>query len=371
MSIDFNGPKDKRQLGAVLAVPNLLLTTLAIVAPSLLPLQAGRISDSAPQSRSDQFGYAQVAVIGTGATPAIAQQSTSAPILKYQVIAEQPPRPLTLGFAAPAVPSLTTVRWDWSAPPPKAAVYSDPVVTHPLTLGIAPPPKIGQWSDSAPVTKFAVVAENKSSQLTLGIASSPPNILQQYDSAPAIKYQVQVDAYQNVLVQGIKNPPSPRQLSDSAPITKYQVVAQNQGSQLTIGYVLPAPPVALPLGLPVDQFQYQGKFATQVDAYPNVLVLGYPVPPPVIVTTDTHDGLPKRHKRKHDDTAQTQVIRESRLKPKKAKAPATVEAPKPLFVNVVADTLEDEEALMALIQRQDDEMLEQIELATHLLRTLH
>lgn len=94
--------------------------------------------------------------------------------------------------------------------------------------------------------------------------------------------------------------------------------------------------------------------------------------PPVTTAPDTHDDLRKRHKR-YDDTAQTQVIRESRLKPKKAKSaePALAPIVEPANAALYLDSPQDEEALMALIQRQDDEILAQIDLATHLLRTLH
>lgn len=91
------------------------------------------------------------------------------------------------------------------------------------------------------------------------------------------------------------------------------------------------------------------------------------------VTGDTHDGLPRR-KRHYDDSAQTQVIRESALRPKKARpakpdeSAAITEPHKP---SLVTDSPEDEESLLALIEIQDDEMFKQIELATHLLRTLH
>lgn len=84
--------------------------------------------------------------------------------------------------------------------------------------------------------------------------------------------------------------------------------------------------------------------------------------------TDTHDGLPKRRKR-FNDSAQTQVIRESQLKPKqrKEKKSATVVlAPAPSFDHA----LEDEELLA--LQLDEDERLNRIlELAASVLKTLH
>lgn len=85
---------------------------------------------------------------------------------------------------------------------------------------------------------------------------------------------------------------------------------------------------------------------------------------------DTHDG--GRKKRRYDDSAQTQVIRESALRPKKLSAKSVqAPAPKPVQPVVMTDAPEDEESLLALVELQDDEIFKQIELATHLLRTLH
>lgn len=259
MSIDFNAPKDKRALGAVLSVPNLLLTTLAVVVPVLLPRGAARATDSAPSIKAQVFnlatarpltlgipgpantiplplglplqlisapqlkleisGYMGGSVLGPPPSVPVQSIDTSRLQPKYQINVEQPPRPLTLGSVAPPLPSIATVRWDWSAPYPK--------------------------------------------------------------------YQVQVDAYPNALASIPPAPPNPVTVSSSAPITKHQVIAENRGSQLTSGY--PPPPVAipLPLGYPVDQFQYQAKYSVTFTPNPNLLVLGYPVP--VVVTGLPHD----------------------------------------------------------------------------------
>lgn len=91
------------------------------------------------------------------------------------------------------------------------------------------------------------------------------------------------------------------------------------------------------------------------------------------VSADTHDPLPKRRKRQFDDGAQTQVIRESQLKPKKAKAVTTAirEIADPQELPAYIENPEDEDELLALIQDQDEQLISTIELATHLLRTLH
>jgi hypothetical protein len=49
--------------------------------------------------------------------------------------------------------------------------------------------------------------------------------------------------------------------------------------------------------LPVDASQWQGKFQIQTDAYPNVLVLGYPAPPiPPPTLGQAADGGGKKHR---------------------------------------------------------------------------
>lgn len=92
---------------------------------------------------------------------------------------------------------------------------------------------------------------------------------------------------------------------------------------------------------------------------------------PVVVTTDTHDGLPKR-KRKFDDQAQTQVIRESQLRPKKRPAdkPSIQEAREPIDAPTL-DTAAEEADLMRLIEHEDETLLDLVESAVELLRTLH
>lgn len=90
-----------------------------------------------------------------------------------------------------------------------------------------------------------------------------------------------------------------------------------------------------------------------------------PPPQPVVVTVDTHDpGLRKR--KRFDDSAQTQVIRESQLKPKRPKAPKPEEAQQP-----IADPPSDEEDLALLMSDEDEQLTDLIELAAQILRTLH
>lgn len=91
-----------------------------------------------------------------------------------------------------------------------------------------------------------------------------------------------------------------------------------------------------------------------------------PVPSPV-TPSDTHDPLPRRRKR-FDDSAQTQVIRESRLKPKKIrKTEVPAEQPAPIPI----DTSAEDEDVSLLLADEDEQLTSLVELATHILRTLH
>src|SRR5437660_11825074 len=108
-----------RQLGAVDFIPNLLITTLAAVAP-FLPLQAGRAM-------------------------------ASAPAIKGAVQCELLVRPLTLGMN----PQPNVRRLDQSAPYPKFQVQVDQL-RAPLTLGMNPQPGVGRLDANAPTLKGAV-----------------------------------------------------------------------------------------------------------------------------------------------------------------------------------------------------------------------
>lgn len=87
-------------------------------------------------------------------------------------------------------------------------------------------------------------------------------------------------------------------------------------------------------------------------------------------TQDTHDPKPWiKRKKRFDDSAQTQVIRESQLKPKKPKRQDRVpkaEVPLPKF-----DAGPEDEEIMLLVDDEDARTADLIELATQILRTLH
>lgn len=93
---------------------------------------------------------------------------------------------------------------------------------------------------------------------------------------------------------------------------------------------------------------------------------------PLMDSGDTHDlPLPKR-RRRFDDTAQTQVIRESQLKPKKTKKNhAQQPTQQPSTPEPVKDMPEDEEILAQLVAAEDQAIASTIEEAMTLLKTLH
>lgn len=400
----------KSQIGSVALSANLLLTTLAMVA-SLLPLGSGQISQSAPRSTAfvQVDSRPSLLTLGIKPAPGVRQQYESAPYAK-SVVSLDPVNRLPL-FPAVIVNSQPTIEFI-SAPKPLSRQAAEqqynrlpllPVVVQQIPPGLQGPfvstpawpyDQLGFMAGSVigPPGQITITA----SQPTIGFIGAPsvaprlaaeqqPNTLLMLAAPAAIplplgypppplfvqnKYQPQVDAYPNVLVLGIKPPPAVVQLSTSAPITKLAVVAHNAGSQLTIGFIQPSPPIPLPLGLPVDMSQFQAKFTVQVDPQPNILILGIPLPPPVVVNPNDHDGFPKRHRRKKfDDTAQTQVVRESRAKPKKAKA-ETSEVSNAI-AKVSLDSKDEEEALINLIAREDQQLVDAIDEAAQLLGKLH
>lgn len=90
----------------------------------------------------------------------------------------------------------------------------------------------------------------------------------------------------------------------------------------------------------------------------------------IAITQDTHDPKPWiKRKKRFDDSAQTQVIRESQLKPKKPKRPAKESTAEPVAPKFDAGP-EDEE-IMLLVDDEDARTADLIELATQILRTLH
>ena len=226
----FNAPP-KAQIGSVDFIPNLLMTTLAIVAVSLPP--GKQLSGSAPQR-------------------------------KAQVQCEVYRTPLTLGINPnPAVRQ----QFD-SAPPPKGAVYAEQQ-QNTLARGINPNPAIRQQFDSAPPPKAAVYAVQQHNILAQGINPNPA-VRQLDGSAPQAKYRPQVDGTPNLLATTLAPAsaafPAGEQLSDSAPPLKSPVVALQQHNTLVLG-INPNPAVRQ-----TDGSAPSLKYLPQADTYPNLLV---------------------------------------------------------------------------------------------------
>lgn len=201
----MNTPQ-KRQIGSVDVYPNLLVTTLAVVAVSLPPGKP--YSESAPQQK--------------------------------RVLVVDHVRPITLGIN----PSPQAVQWSQSAPPPKAPVY---VLAQPnyLPLGINPNPQSRQVSDSAPPRKYAVTVDpqpNLSVTTLFPVAAQAPFVPVDFSQTQR-KYEVFADVPGRPLTLGINPNPRATSWSDSAPPPKYQVqvdVYPNQ--QTTLFFVAPTFP---------------------------------------------------------------------------------------------------------------------------------
>ena len=344
----------RRGLGAVDFIPNLLVTTLAVI--TLLPARAGRATESAPAIRCAVQNelLSRPLTLGLNPQPQIQGWTDSAPPrkssvqvdqirapltlgavqsplktldtsplqAKYQVFADTLPYPLTLGINPQPAPQ----RADQSAPANRAVVGIDipanlltllsgvpfkpldtgcfqgkytvqaDVPVRPLTLGVNPQPGVQRLDQAAPQPKYAVqVDEPVQHPLTLGF--NPQPVIQRLDtSAPYPKYQIQCDLYPNTLVLGIQSPPQVRGWTESAPATPFAIRVDLPANLLSTTLAVPAVPLALPLGVPVDTAQWQGKFQIQQDLYPNILVLGYPAAiTPVIppVQTGTNDNNPR------------------------------------------------------------------------------
>lgn len=320
--------------------PSQLTTGIPVEQVVSIP-QGVQVYDSAPAIKAAVYAENKSSQLTTG-IPYIAPftagaLSESAPSIKGAVSSLTTPNLLetTLAIAAQEIP--VGRQLDQSAPPPKVATPAPLFPTRPeQPAGVTPDAlPIGQvLSDSAPYPKRPVVAENRSSQLTLGIpvavvnplpigqplyGSAPPpkysvqvdiyqNILPiglppglpvwaDFDAAPSVKYQPKVDVYPNLLattlapvVQAI---PVGQRLFDSAPPPPYRVVAQNYSSALTTGIPL----VALPVGQQAFESIARQKYEVVAENRSSILTTGIPVisPPeiPLGLPVDTSQFMPK------------------------------------------------------------------------------
>jgi hypothetical protein len=274
-----SSPAIKSQVSA-LTTPNLNTTTLGTPASPLnLPLLA--LGDFGGQYKlkyavvADQ--YINTLVLGYDTLWPAWNDAESQQQPKAQVQADQYVNLLVLqSIQAPATP---VIPYDAGSVKPKYQIYADQPL-RPLTLGINPNPLPLQLSASAPITKYAVTIDTTPNVSTQSVVFTIPVGQQLSSSAPPPKYQVQLDQpLQTPLTLGINPNPRAGQQSDSAlsALAKWPVVADQFTNYLTLGVTSP-PVLALPLGLPVDISQWQGKFQIQNDVYQNILVLGIPNP---------------------------------------------------------------------------------------------
>jgi hypothetical protein len=325
--------------------PNLIRHPL----PDFLP-RGQQLSDSSPPVVKTSVAENPPAVIRRTLPdflPPGRQVSDSAPPPKFRVTG-----PILLGqIAAPPNPFPPGVQVSDSAPPPKFRV-TGPLLTCQVVQPSGPGPlPIGeQISDSAPPPKFSVGAPLLVGQIVqpAGVPPGPLPIGQQVsNSAPPPKYRPQVDVYPDTLALSIPTQTQTPAWADFDPVpAASRFLPPFDPPNLLLSSLLPAqalapawadfdevpapskflppfdpphlilstlkppvPPPAIPLGLPVDTAKFMPKFAVmdQNSLWPNSQ-LPNPIPPPVVPppTTDTHDGLPKRH--------DYQVLRESDYK---------------------------------------------------------
>lgn len=125
--------------------------------------------------------------------------------------------------------------------------------------------------------KRAVQAENQPNLLPLAVVVTNPVGSQGSESAPVIRYVQPAEQHRNLLTSTLQAASVFRPQTVPLVQPKRPVQVDQQANLLPLAPAA-ATPIALPLGLPVDTAQLQPKFAVQVDACPNVLILGIPDP---------------------------------------------------------------------------------------------
>jgi hypothetical protein len=273
-----NSAPQVRVLSSVDIFPNLVLQTQAQI--PLLPLGAQTWDNSAPEAkyRTQVDVYPNLVIQTQVQTPLLPTGSqalsVSTPQVKAQPVVEPPLNLLQTTLATPLLP-VDAVDWFASAPSVAQRNVVDVFPNLVLQTQILINPAVRQQFDSAPITKYAVQADQYPNPLARGI-NQPPNVVQMFASAPAVKYQPQVDTYRNcILLDQLVVQPFIRQQWDSAPITKYTVQADQYPNQLARG-INPPPPVASLLASAAAPIT---KYAIETEQYINTLILGYPAPP--------------------------------------------------------------------------------------------
>jgi hypothetical protein len=209
--------------------PNLVVQT--VVFPPLLPNLSEQTFASAPQIKQPPLcdQYVNTLLLGIALpgslVPNLSEQIfASAPAIKFAVTIDPPQNLLDTTLATPLLP-VDAIDQFASAP---AVKYQPPLcdqyINLVLLLPVAPsllPNLVDQVFASAPMTKFAVQADQYPNPLVRGI-NPPPKTVQWSESSPRVKYPPLIDQYPNTLARGINPPPRPMQLSDSAPWVKYR-----------------------------------------------------------------------------------------------------------------------------------------------------
>lgn len=273
-----------------------------------------QICDSAPQMRR-QIGAVALSVnllLTTLVVWAMARESLSfRPQQKYQVTAELPPRPATLGI--PSRPRVAIL--DASAPQAKFQVTVEPYLGSPRDLGIPSIAFLGRGAIQAPYqAKYQVQADQFANTLTLGavptfqaraaistslqnkfdvsadwpINTAPLGVANvspawfDFDAVPALRSQNVADQFVNTLPLTSAPPPPallPREAFFTNFVPKYAVTVELPVRATGLPIPIPAAP-PLPLGLEFQYTQLQTKYAVENDFYANILILGIPVGPP-------------------------------------------------------------------------------------------
>lgn len=303
-----------KSIGAVDLIPNLLMTTLAVVAIALPPGKQAFASAPAAIPRVECQQHQRPLTLGIPAppaTPKAMQLFDSAPAIKFSVTIDPALRSLALGInpnpqikradqSSPEIksavqvdryPNLSTTtlsaslpplalpllaaRYDWPATPQKIAVQVD---SYPNTLVLGYPTLFPAWNDFEPVpAKAQVFAEQQVNRLPLDavVVSAPFKALD--TSQLQVKYQVQADPPQRPLTLGINPNPASRQHDSSAPPLKFAIQVDSYPN-LSIATQLVVNPKALMLSdsAPITHYhvvaeQYPVNVVLQLVAIPNVV----------------------------------------------------------------------------------------------------
>jgi hypothetical protein len=223
---------------------------------------------------ADQFPNLVIRQATVQALPVGQRVDQSAPITKYQVQVDQSRNLVLAGSNQLPVGQ----RLDTSAPIVKYEVRAEQFVNLPGNIP-APLPRLAQVTQAP--QGYNVYADVLPNLAILAPSVSPfiGVVVPDFDQYQA-KYQVYADQPPNVTIHLIIPviPPGQR-LDQGVAATKYQVTAEQQPN-VTIRLFAPPPPIPLPLSaVRSDYLQYQGKYAVQVDIYPNLVLRGSNQPP--------------------------------------------------------------------------------------------